>query len=100
MKDFSIFIILKFSIDYKINYIKYIFLIWRIQLQSIAGKVARINLSNNTVEIEPTEKYKKLIGGRAVGSYIIFKEVPETAHPLSPDNIITFNTVPCYRLIL
>ena len=94
MKDFSIFIILKFSIDYKINYIKYIFLIWRIQLHSIAGKVARINLTNNTVEIEPTENYRKLIGGRAVGSYIVFKEVPETAHPLSPDNIITFNTGP------
>lgn len=61
---------------------------------SLGGKVAWINLSNNQVKLESTERYKKFIGGRGVGSYIVFREVPETAHPLSPENIITFNTGP------
>jgi len=60
----------------------------------LGGKVAWINLSNNQVKIESTGKYKKFIGGRGVGSYLVFKEVPEAAHPLSPENIITFNTGP------
>lgn len=61
---------------------------------SLGGKVAWVNLSNNQVKIESTEQYKKFIGGRGVGSYLVFKEVPEAAHPLSPENIITFNTGP------
>ena len=61
---------------------------------SLGGKVAWINLSNNRIKIESTEKYKKFIGGRGVGSYLVFKEVPEAAHPLSPENIVTFNTGP------
>ena len=61
---------------------------------SLGGKVAWINLSNNQIKIESTEKYKKFIGGRGVGSYLVFKEVPEAAHPLSPENIVTFNTGP------
>jgi len=61
---------------------------------SLGGKVAWIDLSKNQVKIESTKKYKKYIGGRGVGSYLVYKEVPETAHPLSPDNIITFNTGP------
>ncbi len=43
----------------------------------LGGKVAWINLSNNQVKIESTGKYKKFIGGRGVGSYLVFKEVPE-----------------------
>ena len=61
---------------------------------SVAGKVAWIDLSNKTVILESTESYKNFIGGRGVGSYLVFKEVPERAHPLSPENIITFNTGP------
>ena len=63
-------------------------------MYNVAGKVARIDLSNKAVAIEPTENYKKFMGGRGVGSYLIFKEVPESAHPLSSENIITFNTGP------
>jgi len=65
-----------------------------VSMYSIAGKIAWIDLSDKTVKIESTEKYKKFIGGRGVGSYLVFREVPETAHPLSPENIITFNTGP------
>ncbi len=63
-------------------------------MHSLGGKVAWVDLSNNQIKIESTRKYKKFIGGRGVGSYLVFKEVPETAQPLSPENIITFNTGP------
>ena len=61
---------------------------------SYAGKVIWIELSEKKIFIESSSSYKHLIGGRALGSYLVFKEVPETAHPLSRDNIITFNTGP------
>lgn len=61
---------------------------------SLGGKIAWVNLSNNQVKIESTEEYKKFIGSRRVGSYLVFKEVPEAAQPLSSENIITFNTGP------
>jgi aldehyde:ferredoxin oxidoreductase len=63
-------------------------------MYSISGKVAWINLSNKTVTTEPTEIYKELIGGRAVGGYLLLREVSENTHPLSPENILTFNTGP------
>jgi len=63
-------------------------------MHSIAGKVAWIDLSNRVIKVESTEKYQKYIGGRGVGSYLVFKEVPTNSHPLSPENIITFNTGP------
>lgn len=61
---------------------------------TIAGKIAWVNLSEKQIRFEPTEQYKTFLGGRGVGSYIVFREVPKTAHPLSPENILTFNTGP------
>lgn len=61
---------------------------------SYAGKVAWINLSNKKISIEFTRNYISLLGGRAVGSYLVFREVTEKTHPLDPGNIITINTGP------
>lgn len=61
---------------------------------TIAGKIVWVNLTKKRITVEPTEQYKAFLGGRGVGSYLVFREVPETAKPLSPENILTFNTGP------
>ncbi len=61
-------------------------------MQSIGGKIAWIDLSNKRIKIESTERYREFVGGRGIGSYLVFREVPKNAHPLSPENILTFNT--------
>jgi len=63
-------------------------------MHSNAGKVAWIDLSIKNIRIEYIDQYTEFIGGRAVGSYLVFREVPDNAHPLSPENILTFNTGP------
>ena len=60
----------------------------------LGGKVAWVDLSNRQIRFEPTEQYCEFIGGRGVGSYLVFREVPASVHALSPENIITFNTGP------
>ncbi len=61
---------------------------------SLGGEVGWVNLSNSKVCTEPTHNYREFMGGRGVGSWLVFREVPIDADPLSEENIITFNTGP------
>ena len=61
-------------------------------MKTTEGLIAWVDLSKGFVEYEKTVKYKDYIGGRGVGSYILFRDVPEKIHPLNPDNLITFDT--------
>jgi aldehyde:ferredoxin oxidoreductase len=58
------------------------------------GKIARVDLTRARVSYEPSENYKHLIGGRALGSSFVFHEVPENTHPLGPENVLVFSTSP------
>ncbi len=58
------------------------------------GRIARVDLTTLSVTYEPSLKYRDLIGGRALGSYLVFHEVPENSHPLDPENILVFSTSP------
>jgi len=55
----------------------------------IAGKILRVDLGKGKTVIEPTEKYSaKLIGGRAINSFILLNEIPHHAKWCDPENMI------------
>lgn len=58
------------------------------------GKIARVNLTTGKVKYEdlPEEIIRKFIGGKGLGYYIIYKEVPPGTDPLSPANKFVFAT--------
>ena len=53
-----------------------------------------VDLTKGTWWTEETNDYKEFIGGRGVGSWLVFREVPPYADPLGPENIITFDSGP------
>ncbi len=56
-----------------------------------AGNILRINLTNNKVWIEPTEKYaNRWIGGRAINTWILLNELNPNVKWSDPENLLTF----------
>jgi len=57
----------------------------------LAGKILRVDLSNNQITTEDTEKYaSRFIGGRAINSLILLNEMgPETKWS-DPENMLIF----------
>jgi len=64
------------------------------ELLGMTGKIARVNLTTETVTvIEPEEEiYRKYLGGSALGAYYLFKEgiYDPNLDPLGPDNLLQF----------
>jgi len=58
------------------------------------GKVARIDLGRRLVEVEQPDEslYKKYLGGRGLGVYYLFRDLPPKIDPLAPENEIIFAT--------
>jgi aldehyde:ferredoxin oxidoreductase len=50
----------------------------------------RVDMSNLTVTKEEVPEAWARYGGRALTSAVVFKEVPPTADPLGPDNVLVF----------
>ncbi|MCL2818434.1 MAG: aldehyde ferredoxin oxidoreductase family protein [Actinomycetia bacterium] len=63
---------------------------------SYAGKVLRVDLTNETVKTEDLdlENAKKFIGGRGWATKLLFDEGVATVDPLSPDNKVIIATGP------
>ncbi|HVI40329.1 MAG TPA: aldehyde ferredoxin oxidoreductase N-terminal domain-containing protein, partial [Anaerovoracaceae bacterium] len=61
-----------------------------------AGKLLRVNLSNNNISIEePSEDfYRKYLGGSCFGVYYALTEIPKNCDPLGIENVITFAVGP------
>ncbi len=61
------------------------------------GKIARINLTTGTVSVEALdlEKAVKFIGGRGLGTKILYDEGVAKVEPLSADNKLIYLTGPC-----
>jgi aldehyde:ferredoxin oxidoreductase len=59
-----------------------------------AGKIIRINLSNENITIEkPDDKfYRTYIGAKGFAAYYLLKELPPGIDPLSPENKLIFVT--------
>lgn len=60
------------------------------------GRLLRVNLSNGDIREDtiPEKILIDFIGGRGLGSKILFDEVPAEANPLGPENILLFVTGP------
>jgi len=60
------------------------------------GRLLRVNLSNHTYTVEeiPEQILIDYIGGRGLGSKILFDEVPAKADALGSDNVLLFLTGP------
>ena len=57
--------------------------------------IMKIDLSEKTFARESTADYMdRFIGGRGVGSKILFDELPAGADPLGPQNVLVLNTGP------
>jgi len=56
------------------------------------NRIARVNLTRGRVTYEelPDEVIEKLIGGKGLGYYLIYREVPPGTDPLSPANKFVF----------
>jgi aldehyde:ferredoxin oxidoreductase len=61
------------------------------------GKILRVDLSSGSIKDEnsPEEPVlRKLIGGQALATYILLKELPLDARPLGPENRVVIMTGP------
>lgn len=58
------------------------------------GKILRVNLTDKTVSVSPTDPYKGYIGGMGIANKIMYDEVPAGTDPLSPENKIVFAVGP------
>ena len=63
---------------------------------SYNGKIARINLTTGEIKVEPLdyELAKKFIGGRGLGTKILYDEGVAKVDPLSPENKLIYITGP------
>lgn len=60
-----------------------------------AGHILRINLTNQTTELIPIEKYaKKYIGGRSIAYRIFWEEIGPDVKALDPENKLIYMTGP------
>ncbi len=61
-------------------------------MKGYADKVLRVNLTNGSVKKEelPEELVKKFLGGLALASYYLYKEVPKGADALGGENKLIF----------
>ena len=58
------------------------------------GKILRVNLTDKTVSVSPTDPYKEYLGGMGIANKIMYDEVPAGTDPLSPENKILFAVGP------
>jgi len=56
------------------------------------AKILHVNLTTGEIHIEqpPDDFYRLLVGGRAVVAYLLLRDLPPHADPLSPDNLLIF----------
>ena len=58
------------------------------------GKLLRVDLTSRSVKIEEIDEeiLHLYLGGRGLGAYLVYTEVPPDTDPLGPDNILAFCT--------
>jgi aldehyde:ferredoxin oxidoreductase len=56
------------------------------------GKILHVDLTTGGIEVETpdVEVYRKLVGGRALVAYLLLRDLPQGADPLSPENRLIF----------
>ena len=58
------------------------------------GKLLRVDLSHRSSTIEEIDEdiLHRYLGGRGLGTYLVYTEVPPATNPFSPENILAFCT--------
>ena len=65
------------------------------QIYGWAGKILRVDLTQQKISLEPTMKYAgRFVGGRGIQQWILFNEVAPDTGPLDPRNLLIFGTGP------
>jgi aldehyde:ferredoxin oxidoreductase len=56
------------------------------------GKILHVDLTSGTTHVEQPDDdfYRLLVGGRAVVSYLLLRDLPPGTDPLGPDNLLIF----------
>ena len=68
---------------------------------SIAGKILKIDLTDQKIELEPTSSYvNDYIGGVGIGTKMIWDEVPPGISGTDPENLLTINAGPLTGTLL
>ncbi len=65
-------------------------------MNGYGGHILRVNLSDGTITKEPTPEkvVRDYLGGRGLGAYLLWTEVPKGADPLGPDNKLIISSGP------
>jgi len=60
------------------------------------GRLLRVDLGTGASAQETVDPQvlKNYIGGRGLGAYLVYQQVPPTADPFGPENILAFCTGP------
>ena len=62
---------------------------------SRAGKILKVDLTDGSIEKEPTARYTRdYIGGPAIGARLIYEHVSPGVRGKDPENMLTINTGP------
>ncbi|MBW1899183.1 MAG: hypothetical protein JRI61_09000 [Deltaproteobacteria bacterium] len=59
-----------------------------------AGKILRVNLTDKSTVVEPTETYENLVGGKGINLRLLFNSVDANTEALGPDNVLLFGAGP------
>lgn len=60
-------------------------------LGGLAGKTLKIDLSRSKIAVEDSRRYTAFLGGRGVGSKILFDKLDVTVKPHDPENLLIFS---------
>lgn len=71
-------------------------------MNGYAGTILRVNLSTGEITKEPydPEVARNFLGGRGLGIYILYTEVPAGTDPLSPENKLIASTGPLSGMLV
>ena len=71
-------------------------------MNGYGGSILRVDLTNGKISKEPTsaEMARDFVGGRGFGAYFLFKEVPQGADPLGPENKLIVSSGPFSGLLI
>lgn len=58
------------------------------------GKILFIDLSDQSIRTEATEKYLPFIGGRGINQRLLFELIDKGVHGLDPENVLIFGAGP------
>lgn len=66
----------------------------RAEVKGYTGKILRINLTTGEHEVEtvPDTIYRRYLGGGALASYFLLRDLPPGVDPLGPDNMLVLMT--------